>query len=76
VPAKRPNNQNVAPSAGSQASDLDCRSPQVGCQNSPRVETKDVRLPAAAIQPRYDLHEGPLGTARVEIGDAKGDAGG
>jgi hypothetical protein len=73
---KRPDNQKVARAPRPEANDFDVGRAQLAGENAPGVETKDVRLPAPTVEARYDLDEGPLGPAGVEIGDAKGDARG
>jgi hypothetical protein len=58
----------------SEASYINAGGVQVGNKHAPCVQAKNVRLPAAAVQSRYDLHERPFRPARVEIGYAKRDA--
>src|SRR5262249_49760712 len=37
-------------------------------------EAEDCRIPAAAVEPRYELSEGPLGPTGIQVGDAERDA--
>jgi hypothetical protein len=38
-------------------------------------QTKDERFPAAAVQARNKLHEGSLGSASIQVSDAKRNSG-
>ncbi len=64
----------AAPAPGAQADHGNAGEDQFVGEGALSRETKDGRLPAAAIEPIDKLHESPLGPTGVEIGDAKRNA--
>src|SRR5262249_45747325 len=69
-----PQHANRLRAPGAETDDRDRRAVQFVSQRPAARRPEDCWIPAAEVEPRYELSEGPLGPTGIQVGDAERDA--